>query len=163
VRTWNAAATRMFGWTEDEALGRPSPIVAVERMSEYRGLAERHAEGQPVVELETAGRRIDGTLVDIVLSVAPLVVADGRVTRSMSVIADITQRRRLEELLRQSQKMEAVGRLAGGIAHDFNNLLTVIIGRGELMLSHLASDDTRRHDLEIIQTTAQRAAVLTGR
>ena len=68
----------------------------------------------------------------------------------MGVIADITQRKRLEELLRQSQKMEAVGRLAGGIAHDFNNLLTVIIGRSELALAHLPSGDARRQDLELI-------------
>jgi signal transduction histidine kinase len=80
----------------------------------------------------------------------------------MGIIADITQRKRLEELLRQAQKMEALGRLAGGIAHDFKNLLTVIMGRSELALSHLASGDLRRHDLGLIQTTAHRAAALTA-
>ena len=152
VKTWNPAATRMFGWTEREVLGRPYPLV----------MDERHARGLPVVDVETQCRRKDGTLVDVVLSMAPLVGADGRVTGTMGVIADITQRKHLEELLRQSQKMEAVGRLAGGIAHDFNNLLTVIVGRSELASSHLPAGDPRRQDLQLIEATARRAAVLTG-
>ena len=162
VKTWNPAAARMFGWTEREVLGRPYPIVPDDRRSEYRSLFDRSARGERLAGFETQRQRKDGTLVDVVLSVAPLVGADGRVTGTMGIIADITQRKRLEELLRQSQKMEAVGRLAGGIAHDFNNLLTVIIGRGELALSHLASGDPRRQDLGLIQTTAHRAAALTG-
>jgi PAS domain S-box-containing protein len=162
VRTWNLAATRMFGWTEREVLGRPYAIVPDDRRAEYQSLFARSARGQPIAGFETQRQRKDGTLVDVVLSVAPLVGADGRVTGAMGVIADITQRKRLEELLRQSQKMEAVGRLAGGIAHDFNNLLTVIIGRSELALAHLPSGDARRQDLELIQTTAHRAAALTG-
>jgi len=162
VRTWNPAAALMFGWTETEVLGRPYPIVPDERRSESRSLTERAARGEPMAAFETQRQRKDGTLVDVVLSVAPLVGADGRLTGTMGVIADITERKRLEELLRESQKMEAVGRLAGGIAHDFNNLLTVITGRSELALSHLASGDARRQDLEVIQTAAHRAAALTG-
>ena len=162
VKTWNPAAARTFGWTEREVLGRPYPIVPDDRRSEYRSLFDRSARGEPLAGFETQRQRKDGTLVDVVLSVAPLVGADGRVTGTMGIIADITQRKRLEELLRQAQKMEALGRLAGGIAHDFNNLLTVIIGRSELALSHLASGDPRRLDLGLIQTTAHRAAVLTG-
>jgi two-component system sensor histidine kinase/response regulator len=80
----------------------------------------------------------------------------------LTIGLDISDRRRLEEQFRQSQKMEAVGNLAGGIAHDFNNLLTVILGYAELLQDGLAPGDPKRADLEEIALTAQKAADLTG-
>ena len=75
---------------------------------------------------------------------------------------DITEHRSLEEQLRESQKMEAVGRLAGGIAHDFNNLLTVIIGYSELLLSKIGKDKPLSQEAGEIRIAAQRAASLTS-
>jgi len=79
----------------------------------------------------------------------------------LTVMKDITERRSLEEQLRLSQKMEAVGLLAGGVAHDFNNLLTVILGYGILLLKDLGLEDPRRAPLEGIRQAADRAAALT--
>jgi nitrogen-specific signal transduction histidine kinase/CheY-like chemotaxis protein len=76
--------------------------------------------------------------------------------------SDITERKRLEEHLRQAAKMEAVGRLAGGVAHDFNNLLTVIIGHSERLLKALGADDRHRRSVEGIRQAADRAASLTS-
>src|SRR5262249_10637645 len=98
VKTWNPAATRMFGWTPREVLGRPYPIVPDDRRSEFRSLSDRYARGRPLAGFETQRQRKDGTLVDVELSVALLVDADERLTGTISVIADITQRKRLEDL-----------------------------------------------------------------
>ncbi len=86
---------------------------------------------------------------------------DGEVIEIIGFGNDITRRKQLEEQLRQSQKMEAVGRLAGGVAHDFNNLLTVISGYSDLILEDLDSDNAIHSDVEEILKASDRAAALT--
>jgi two-component system cell cycle sensor histidine kinase/response regulator CckA len=85
----------------------------------------------------------------------------GEPVKSVVVARNIEERKRLEDQVRQAQKMEAVGRLAGGVAHDFNNLLTAINGYSDLLLRSLDRMDPRRSDVEEIKETAGRAATLT--
>ena len=88
--------------------------------------------------------------------------ADGtNVTAVLGLSRDISERRHIEERLREAQKMEAIGRLAGGVAHDFNNLLTAILGYTELLRDQVPDNGTARADLDEVRTAAQRAAELT--
>ena len=79
----------------------------------------------------------------------------------LAVITDITERKALEEQLRQSHKLEAVGRLAGGVAHEFNNLLTVILGYSQLLLNHLDHEHPMHAGLDQIRGSAEKAGILT--
>jgi two-component system cell cycle sensor histidine kinase/response regulator CckA len=87
--------------------------------------------------------------------------AGGRAVRMIGTVQDITERRQLEDQLRQSQKMEAIGRLAGGIAHDLNNALTAIAGYAELARGELPSDSVARADVDEIRRAAERAGSVT--
>ena len=87
--------------------------------------------------------------------------AAGKIVRVHGALQDIDERRRLEDQLRQSQKMEAIGRLAGGVAHDFNNLLSVILSYSAFMIGGLRIDDPLRVDLEQIHGAGKRASDLT--
>jgi PAS domain S-box-containing protein len=91
---------------------------------------------------------------------SPTLNQAGQVIRLDGVVSDITERKQLEEQLRQAQKMEAIGTLAGGIAHDFNNMLTAILGYAGLTLNMLPEDSPLRRDLEGIERISQRGANL---
>ena len=93
--------------------------------------------------------------------VEPLRSRDGELQGAICMALDISDRKQLEEQLRQAQKMEAVGRLAGGIAHDFNNLLMVIQGYADLLAERLPQGDPLHRNAEQIQTASQRATSLT--
>lgn len=104
---------------------------------------------------------VDGTPKSFVATRFCYFSAEGKPSGTIGIVRDVTEMKRLGDALRHSQKMEAIGRLAGGIAHDFNNLLTVIISYSELMLLKLAEDDPKRHQVNEIYSSGQRAAGLT--
>ena len=160
VTLWNRAATRLFGWSAQEVLGRPLPTVPEDRRAEFEDSRVRSGGGEDVT-YETQRRRKDGSLVDILKSTSAIFDAQGELVGNLGILMDITERKQLEEQLRQAVKMEGIGRLAGGIAHDFNNLLTVIGGRSYILLSQLPAGHAMRRDLIIIRETGDRAAALT--
>jgi signal transduction histidine kinase/CheY-like chemotaxis protein len=137
-------------------------VVAADQWDEFRQWLETHRNGASLEAVERTRRRKDGSLLDVRIWTAPLRDASGAVTGLVAIDSDITEQRALEEQFRQSQKMEAVGRLAGGVAHDFNNLLTVIIGYVGMLLSEApAGSDSAAYATEI-QQAAARASDLTA-
>ncbi|MGH9657000.1 MAG: PAS domain S-box protein [Bryobacteraceae bacterium] len=160
VTQWNSAAERMFGWSEQDVLGRLLPYLPAGHEDESIDLLNSISRGETAtVECTRATR--DGRLLLVSISSAPLLAADGSICGGVAVITDITERRRLEEQVRQGQKMEAVGQLAGGVAHDFNNLLTVITGYDQLLMSSLPPNDAALPYAEEIMRAAERATSLT--
>ncbi len=161
VLLWNNAAERTFGWRANEVAGAPPPFVPPDLQDESRTLLAGALAGQMFTGVEVRRQRRDGTVLDMRLSVAAMRDAAGGVAGVLAVYEDVTDRRRLEEHLRQAQRLDAIGRLAGGIAHDFNNLLTVILGEVDLALREPAVPPAVSETLGAVRATAGRASTLT--
>jgi PAS domain S-box-containing protein len=112
-------------------------------------------------DVEATWKRKDGGLLTVQLNVRAVRNDARQVEYYETFVRDVTEQRRLQQQVLQSQKMEAVGRLAGGIAHDFNNLLTVITSYSDLLLEDLGKDDPKRDDVEQVRKAAEGAASLT--
>jgi PAS domain S-box-containing protein len=157
----NQAFATMFGYeTADEILGTNAMGLHVEperREALKRVVAERGF----IANEEVRFRRRDGTLFWGLVSSTAVRGPDGVVTCFDGAITDVTAWKGLEEQLRQSQRLEAVGQLAGGIAHDFNNVLTAIVGYAELIHSALPATDPSRPFADGVLRAAERAATLT--
>jgi PAS domain S-box-containing protein len=161
VRSWNARAEQLFGWSAEEVVGRPLPSRSVRTYEETRRLLARALRGESLQGEELHRHRKDGSPVQVSLWAAALLNEAGQVAEVVAFVADTTKEKRLAEQLQQAQKMEAVGRLAGGIAHDFNNVLTAITGYSDLALRRIRPDDPVRRHLEGIRTAADKATAFT--
>jgi PAS domain S-box-containing protein len=153
----NARMLEMLGYTREQFLRLSMPDLIPKQDEAKDAFAFDPVQGGEVFRRERRFIRHDGSILEVEISIRRM--EDGRI---QEIVRDVTDRKRLEAQLRQSQKLEAVGRLAGGVAHDFNNLLTVILGHSDLTLSSMDADDRRRHDIEDIREAGARAAVLTS-
>jgi two-component system, cell cycle sensor histidine kinase and response regulator CckA len=163
VSYWNKAAERLYGWTQTEALGQPSEelfkptwLGPATREDMFASLRETGAWVGDLTHVTKSGETVT-----VVTSLRVRSDARGQRSGGIAVMQDVTARRRLEEQLRQSQKMEAIGLLAGGIAHDFNNLLAIITGYSEFAASRLGRDHPVAEDLDEIAAASRRGADLT--
>jgi PAS domain S-box-containing protein len=160
----NPKFTEVTGYTQSEAIGRNPRI-----------LKSGHTPPERYVELwntitsggvwrgELRNKKKNGDLFWELASIAPVKDEDCRIINFVAVKEDITERKEIEEQLRQAQKMESVGQLTGGIAHDFNNLLAIITGNLQLLAERSSGDDKAREYLEDAMWSARRGGELTHR
>jgi PAS domain S-box-containing protein len=157
------SVTRLLGYEPHELIGRSVYDLVVEQdVGTLRAAHAAITRREGGVPAAYRVRRRDGSVIwcETTARVA-MDEASGAPWRIVAVTRDITERHAFEQHLMQSQKMEALGRLAGGIAHDFNNVLTVIAGHAELLTGCLDSNTIERDHAEFIREAAHRAAMLT--
>jgi PAS domain S-box-containing protein len=164
---WNEAMQSVFGHSPDSLEpGEASWLNRIhpgDRQRVSEGMNAAIAGNQATWRDEYRFLRADGREA-VVIDRGFLMRDDsGKTVRMLGSMTDITERRELDERLRQSQRLEAIGQLTGGIAHDFNNLLTVIIGNSELLCDELADHPPRRMLAEMTGEAASRGAELTNR
>ncbi len=160
----NQTALAFCGATEADVLNKPfweTPwwTYSDEQRERVRKAVQQAAAGE-FVRFEATHQTPDRTTHYIDFSLKPIMDAEGTVVMLIPEGRDITSYKTLEEQLRQSQKMEAIGTLAGGVAHDFNNILTAIMGFGSILQSKLG-ESTLTHYADDILSAADKAAKLT--
>ena len=152
---------QITGYTLEETLElNIADVVAPEHLYEARQMIRRKLAGQKITayELEIIAKDARRIAVEVNTS---LVFRDGVAIGVQGIARDVTERKQLEEQLRQSHKMDAIGQLAGGVAHDFNNLLTVIGGYSSILLGKLPPESPHRTSIEEIKKASDRASSLT--
>ena len=171
-----AGVLTMFNRAAREIVGLAEAAIPPEQWAEYynlyhpdgKRLLEKEAvplyralRGERVRDVEVLIRRRDGRARMILVSGQPILGVHGQSLGAVIALHDITDRKLLENQLRQSQKLEAVGSLAGGVAHDFNNLLTVIGGYSQMVMQQIEPEDPKYGYVEEISKASERAAALT--
>jgi two-component system cell cycle sensor histidine kinase/response regulator CckA len=161
VTHWNRGAEQMYGYSPEEIIGRHISILAPpDRLSEIDGILQKIREGLRVDYFESIRVAKDGNRLHVSISVSPIFDQDGQIIGASTIARNITSQKKIEDQFRQSQKMEAVGRLAGGVAHDFNNLLGIVTACAELLRSRIDNPENLEY-LDNIREASKRGAALT--
>jgi len=135
VRMWNKASVHTFGWTVEEALGRPLPIVPPEKREQHLSILERIGSGEIMANVELERRRKDGSPIMVSLSTAPIKEIDGKLKGIISITVDITGKKKADEERAAMFHM---------LTHDIKGPLSVIYGYGEISSNKMSPDDSAR-------------------
>lgn len=164
VTSWNRGAEKIFGYTAEEMIGQSIRcLLPPDREHEEDEILALIRQGQTINHFETVRKRKDERQIRVSLTISPILDAQKNVVGISKIARDITQTRLLQEQLRHSQKMDALGQLTGGIAHDFNNLLAAIVGNLDLLERSLPGNEEALKRVRTAQKAATRGANLTRR
>ncbi|QWV97877.1 response regulator [Geomonas nitrogeniifigens] len=160
----NPRFTEMTGYSAEEVVGKPADVFLTSQddAGSAKGELQACLAAGAAWEGELLNHRKDGAYFWARITVSPICNKEGEVTHYLILKDDITERHKLEEQLRQSQKMEAIGQLAGGVAHDFNNILMVIMGYGSMLTADALLGSRQKEKVEHILESAEKGAQLTA-
>jgi two-component system, cell cycle sensor histidine kinase and response regulator CckA len=167
LTSWNKGAERIYGYAPEEVIGKhisllvPLDDAANGLPDEISEILEKIARGEAIEHRESVRVTKDGRRLDVSISVSPLRDAKGDVVGASAIARDITDQKRTESQLHQSQKMEAIGRLAGGVAHDFNNILGIINACTEFLRDRIELAAESSIYVENIKKAIERGSALT--
>jgi PAS domain S-box-containing protein len=162
ITYWSHGAQRLYGWTAEEAIGRPAAELLktefpTSRREIERGLAEHGRWQGQLTQIAKDGRKLY-----VASQWLPRRDAEGRTLGVVEVDTDETARREIEQRVRQSERLEVVGQLAGGVAHEANNQMTVVLGATAFLLRRPELAGVGRQDVEQIRAAAERTAAITS-
>jgi PAS domain S-box-containing protein len=162
ITSWNKGAEHIYGYSPDEVVGKNiSLLVPSDRPDEVVEILRKISQGERIEHHESVRITKDGRHLDVSLSISPLRNAISEIVGASVIARDVTAQKRAETQLRQSQKMEAIGRLAGGVAHDFNNILGIINACTEFLRDRIPPGAESSTYVENIKKAVERGTSLT--
>lgn len=162
ITSWNKGAERIYGYTPEEVIGKNISLLApIDRPDEIPEILRKIARGEGIEHYESMRVTKDGRQLNVSISVSPLRDGNGNIVGASAIARDITAQKKAEGHLHQSQKMEAIGRLAGGVAHDFNNILGIINACAEFLRDRIDPANGPLQYVENIRKATDRGSALT--
>ena len=144
IKSWNDAATRVFGYSPEEMIGASILKLIPEHLhSDEKTILENIRAGRRIEHFETVRRAKDGRLIDVSLTVSPIKDQEGRVIGASKILRDISSRKRIEQSLLQAEKIAATGRMAATIAHEINNPLEAVVNLLYLLQAKITDEEGR--------------------
>jgi len=163
ITSWNAGAEKIYHYTAHEVVGWPmsvlSPAGAPDDVAEN---LERIRQGERINHLETLRRRKDGKIIDVLVTISPIYDVEKNIVGFSSISRDITERKKVEQVLRHNEKLAETGRLAASIAHEINNPMATLTDIMFLLEHSLAADNAARQYVAIAQQEAGRISHITS-
>jgi PAS domain S-box-containing protein len=162
ITSWNAAAQRMFGYTGEEIIGQSVlRIIPPELQWEEPGILNKLQAGERIDHYETVRRHKDGHLLDVSLTISPIRNERGKVVGASKIARDISDRRRAQEILVETEKLAATARMAATMAHEINNPLEAVINLAYLLITNTSLDAEARKYAQLLLNEISRVSDIT--